>query len=71
MNVKELIEKLKEFDQESMVIVAGYEGGHDEITGCKPIGLRLNVNDSWYYGRHEESTDHDNCKVDCIAIEVL
>ena len=35
MKVKELIEELKKHDQESMVVVRGYEGGVDKVTNCE------------------------------------
>ena len=33
MKVKELIEKLSQLDPELMVVVRGYEGGMDIVTG--------------------------------------
>ena len=53
MKVKELIEKLSQLDPELMVVVAGYEGGVDEIKKYKLCDIELNVNDDWYYGKHE------------------
>lgn len=54
MKVKELIEQLKEIDQELNVYVQGYEGG---VSDCLDIGdaveVALNVNKGvWYYGDH-------------------
>lgn len=53
MKVKELIELLSQLDPELMVVVAGYEGGVDEIKKYKLCNIELNVNDDWYYGKHE------------------
>ena len=53
MTVKQLIEKLQQFDPEAMVVVAGYEGGYNEISDAGDILLNLNVNKEWYYGKHE------------------
>ena len=53
MKVKELIEKLQEFDPELMVIRDGYEGGVSEATQTEFVTIALNVNTSWYYGEHE------------------
>ena len=54
MKVKDLIEKLKEFDPDLMVVRAGYEGGVTEIDHISTIEVALNVNEEWYYGEHEQ-----------------
>lgn len=66
MNVKELIEELQSLDPEKMVVVAGYEGGFNELTGASDIRLKLNVNTEWYYGKHEEDKDGE-CRAVCIG----
>ena len=53
MTVFELIERLKELDQEAMVVVNGYEGGVSEVGYVSEQELALNVNSAWYYGNHE------------------
>ena len=53
MKVKELIEALSQLDPELMVVVAGYEGGVDEIDKFEMCDIELNVNTEWYYGKHE------------------
>jgi len=63
MKVKELIEELQKHDPEIMVVVAGYEGGYDEISGARDIRLKLNAHTEWYYGNHEE-----NDKGECLGI---
>ena len=63
MKVKELIEELQKHDPERMVVVAGYEGGYDEISGAGEIRLKLNAHTEWYYGNHEE-----NDKGECLGI---
>lgn len=57
MNVKELIEELKKFPEDSMVVVSGYEGGVDEITCLAEVKLMLNANSVSYYGAHEIEDD--------------
>jgi hypothetical protein len=52
MKVKELIKELQKHDPEKMVVVAGYEGGYDEISGAGEIRLKLNAHTEWYYGNH-------------------
>ena len=53
MKVKELIEKLSQLDPELMVVIRGYEGGVDEVSDYGLCDIELNVNDEWYYGKHE------------------
>jgi hypothetical protein len=66
MTVKQLIESLSKIeDQETRVIVKGYEGGYNDIVigngidnnTPAPIDIALDVNDEWYYGRHEKAED--------------
>lgn len=57
MTVKELIEKLKEFDENMRVVVAGYEGGVDDAELANAVKIKLNQNTEWYYGKHEISDD--------------
>ena len=53
MKVKELIETLSQMDSELMVVVAGYEGGVDEMDKYELCDVELNVNTEWYYGKHK------------------
>ena len=53
MKVKKLIELLSQLDPELMVVVAGYEGGVDEMDKYELCDVELNVNTEWYYGKHE------------------
>ena len=68
MTVQELIEELEKHDPEKMVVVAGYEGGHNEANSVSEIRLKLNANTAWYYeeyGKHEEDDDGE-----CHAIYI-
>lgn len=62
MTVKQLIEILQQIqDQDTMVMVKGYERGYDDINDIipEPITLALNVNEEWWDGKHEVlSEDH-------------
>ena len=60
MTVRELIKALTEIeDQEVRVMVRGYEGGVDDIKDKTPAieNIALDVNDKWYYGKHERVDD--------------
>ena len=69
MTIKELIEVLSKIeDQDIRVMVRGYEGGVDDIVIGNGIDnntivipaiqyVALNVNEEWYYGRHERVDD--------------
>lgn len=62
MTVQQLIKALSQFEDQNLeVMVKGYEGGVDNISGNIPdiVNVALNVNDEWYYGSHEVvSKDH-------------
>jgi hypothetical protein len=53
MTVKELIEQLQILDPESRVFVRGYEAGYDDVNSIKTAQIVLNVNNVWYYGKHD------------------
>jgi hypothetical protein len=53
MKVKELIETLSQLNPELMVVIIGYEGGVNEMDKYELCDVELNVNDDWYYGKHE------------------
>jgi hypothetical protein len=59
MKVKELIEALSQLDPELMVVIKGYEGGVDEVSRYELCNIELNVNDEWYYGKHEILAEGD------------
>jgi hypothetical protein len=60
MTVKQLIESLSKIeDKEAWIMVNGYEGGYDDVMNINPapIDIALDVNDEWYYGKHERIED--------------
>ena len=59
MKVKELIELLSQMNPELLVVVAGYEGGVDEIDKFEMCDIELNVNTQLYYGKHEILAEGD------------
>ena len=62
MTVRELIESLSKIeDKEIRVMVRGYERGVKDIEDNTPaiIHVALDVNEEWYYGRHERVDDID------------
>jgi hypothetical protein len=57
MTVKELITILEQFDESSLVVVDGYEGGVTKEFEIIKSKITLNVNKEWYYGESEIDTD--------------
>jgi hypothetical protein len=55
MLIKELIEELKKYPQDSRVVVQGYEEGYNDITAISQLKIALNVHKEDYYGAHENS----------------
>lgn len=73
MVVSELIEKLKEFDPKSVVLVSGYEFGlEDDFTVTENI-VKIGYNAEEMYGGCHEKTDkeigHADNIVNAVCIE--
>jgi hypothetical protein len=63
MTVAELIEKLKEFPDDLIVCVDGYEGGYRDIDtedNFNVIKVHATPNADWYYGDWDEGWTYDN-----------
>jgi hypothetical protein len=69
MKVKELIAILSKLDQELFVVTNGYEGGIEDITYVECIYLKLNVNEGYYYGPHEEVKTEEESE--CCAVKIV
>ena len=65
MKVKDLIELLQQCNADDRVVVAGYEGGCDDVKCAEAVHLQLDKNTEWYYGAHEIVTEK---YADCTAI---
>ena len=64
MTVRELIERLSKIeDQETRVMVKGYEGGYNDMVMIDNTPaiyeMGIGVNEEWYYGAHEKVEDVD------------
>ena len=75
MTVRELIERLNTIEDQE-VMVRGYEGGVDDIMNATPdiIHIALDVNDEWYYGKHErvdEMYDATNSEYHIVKAIIL
>lgn len=57
MTVRDLIEKLKQFSEDDLVMVDGYEGGFCFVGEPQEFDFRLNVNSASYFGPHEIDED--------------
>jgi hypothetical protein len=63
MKVKELIEQLSKLNPELHVFVPGYEGGFNDAGPVSDVKhFALDVNEEWYYGKHEELSDPNDDK---------
>ena len=55
MNIAELIEKLKEYPQDTRVVTRGFEGGVDDVDFVEETEIYLNYNKGdWHKRPHEE-----------------
>lgn len=66
MNVKELIEKLKQFPTEMLVVVDGYEGGYDDIATVHQVKVKLNDPRS-LFGQHSDEALEKDATVLCLS----
>lgn len=53
MTIKELINILRSYPEESTILLQGYEGGFSEISEVKYVGVKLNVYQEEWSGPHE------------------
>lgn len=60
MTVAELITLLQTCLQDRRVVVRGYEGGVDDVNAVKTVNIKVNANEEWYYGRHEDIYSKDD-----------
>ena len=65
--VKELIEKLKEFDSDTRVVVSGLEDGYDDTTEISELRVTISGRD-WWNGKYRHSDKDDPNSVDAIFI---
>jgi len=71
MTIAELIEELKNYPQDTRVVVSGYEGGVNDVDYVKETEIYLNYNTASYYGKHEEveyATPSDCEKVPAVYL---
>ena len=53
MKVKDLIQELQKLDPETLVVVAGYEGGVDEVKSLTQYKIELDAHKGWaFFGNH-------------------
>jgi hypothetical protein len=58
MKVKELIQELQKLDPELLVVLAGYEGGVDELKNITQYKIELDAHKDWaFFGDHAALDD--------------
>jgi len=58
MKVKDLIQELQKLDPETLVVVAGYEGGVDEVKNITQYKIELDAHKGWaFFGDHAALED--------------
>lgn len=74
MNVRELIEVLNQYPNDTRAVVNGYEDGYDDLSPelVSAIELMLNANTDWYVCRHAAKTElADEAQVNARFINAL
>jgi hypothetical protein len=68
MNVKELIEALSQYPEDTMVVVHGYEGEYAESGSVDGVLLKFTTNSVWYYEKYEEADKNTENPVKAVLI---
>jgi len=63
MTVKELIETLKSYPAEALVLTEEYEDGYEPIKKIQEIEVEENPNKNWWDGKYIESKNANAMKV--------
>jgi hypothetical protein len=67
MNVKELIEKLQKENQESLVVVNGYEEGFTELHSVKQILIKQDPDHKHWEGEYD-NYPVEECNIHAILL---
>lgn len=59
MNIKELKTLLEQYPGDMPVVVAGYEGGYNDLSIIKSLNITRDQNKEWYYGQHDDPAKDD------------
>ncbi|MBF0155542.1 MAG: hypothetical protein HQL64_17550 [Magnetococcales bacterium] len=68
ITVAELMERLKEFDSDLPVVVAGYEEGYNDISSVAPVRIIPETDTRWYCGAHRETDPGDKMTVTALLL---
>ena len=60
MTVQELINQLQAFPNDMRVVVSGYESGCDYVGTLEKVKVNLNVNNEWFYGKHQPDMEGED-----------
>ena len=69
MKIKELIDILKEKNQEDLVLVSGYEGGYDTIENVESIEVCGPLDREWYYGKYDDCDKDELLKTKAVLLK--
>lgn len=59
MTVSELIQQLKNFPPDALVVTEGYEDGYNTIKKTSVIALEESPNKKWYVGQYTDSQNSE------------
>lgn len=60
MTAQELIKQLQTLAPETKIVVRGYEDGYNDILKLRPVNIKLNESQEWYYGEYEDSSEQNS-----------
>ena len=68
MTVAELMERLKAFDPDLPVVVAGYEEGYNDLSSVAPVRMLPEADTRWYCGAHQDVDPEDEKAVTALLL---
>lgn len=68
MTIRELIEALKQFPIDMMVLTDGYESGYEEIRYPELIEVKHEQENRYYDGEYQIAEEKDSSTIKAVAI---
>ena len=68
MTKGELIERLMEYPDDTILMVDGYGGGMTDSITIIPVDVILNKHHEWYYGKHDIAIEGEAFDIKAVLL---